>query len=180
MNTMNFIVWLFPVIFMIHDFEEIIMTEVWGKRFKKEIDTVWPKRQPFGLDYIHVYQTPTFTIGVVIEFLLFSFISFFSVYFQSYFLWYSAFFGITIHLVLAHMLLCVKFKHYVPGIITSIVFILPSIWILYLAKTILQYNMGTILLTAAAGILIMIIIIPVLHKAMESWSKSLKKYSEAK
>jgi len=36
MNTMNFIVWLFPVIFMLHDFEEIIMVEVWGSHYNAE------------------------------------------------------------------------------------------------------------------------------------------------
>jgi hypothetical protein len=38
MNTMNFIVWMLPIIFMIHDFEEILMAEVWGKRYKEKIN----------------------------------------------------------------------------------------------------------------------------------------------
>jgi hypothetical protein len=178
MNTMNFIVWIFPVIFMLHDFEEIIMAEVWGSRYSKEINTVWPKRQPFGLNYIRFCQTPTFSIGVEVEFLLFSLISFLSVIFQSYFLWYSAFLGFTLHLVFVHMLICIRFKHYVPGVITSIIFILPSVWILYVAKMIIHYDMGTILLSCLLGIILTIIIIPVLHKAMGSWSKLLYNYSE--
>lgn len=178
MNTMNFIVWMFPVIFMLHDFEEIIMAEVWGSRYRKEINTVWPKRQPFGLNYIRFCQTPTFSIGVEVEFLLFSLISFLSVIFQSYFLWYSAFLGATLHLVFIHMLICIRFKHYVPGVITSVIFILPSVWILYVAKMILHYDLGVILLACLLGIVLMIIIIPVLHKAMGSWSKMLHNYSE--
>ncbi len=178
MNTMNFIVWMFPVIFMIHDFEEIIMAEVWGSRYRKEINKVFPKRQPFGLNYIKVCQTPTFSIGVEVEFLLFSLISFLSVIFQSYFLWFSAFLGITIHFTFVHILVCIPFKHYVPGVITSIIFILPSSWFIYKAKRILHYNLGTILLAALLGIVLMIIIIPVLHKAMGYWSKLLHNYSK--
>lgn len=180
MNTMNFIVWMFPIIFMLHDFEEIIMAEVWSKRYKREIDTAWPKRQPFGLNYIHFCQTPTFSIGVEVEFLLFSLISLFSVIFRSYFLWYSAFLGVTLHLVFVHMFICIRFKHYVPGVITSIIFILPSIWILYVAKIIIYYDQRTILLSCFWGIILIIIIIPVLHKAMGSWSKLLHNYSETR
>lgn len=178
MNSMNFIVWMLPVIFMIHDFEEIIMAEVWGKRYRKEINTVWPKMQPFGLKYIHVCQTPTFSIGVGFEFLLFSLISLFSVLFRNYFLWYSAFLGVTLHLVLAHMFMCIKFKHYVPGIITSIIFLLPSIWFLFTAKNILHYSISIILLACLLGFVLMITMIPILHKLMGSLSKSLSKYSE--
>ena len=52
MNSMNFIVWMLPVLFMFHDFEEIFMAEAWHNRYQKEIETCWPKNQPFGLNYI--------------------------------------------------------------------------------------------------------------------------------
>jgi hypothetical protein len=116
MNKMSFIVWMLPVIFMIHDFEEIIMVEEWGKRYRKEINIAWPKRQPFGLNYIQNCQTPIFSIGVEVEFLLFSLISLFSVFFQSYFLWYGAFLGVMLHMFFIHVLICLRFKNYVPGV----------------------------------------------------------------
>lgn len=177
MNSMNFIVWMLPIIFMIHDFEEIIMAEVWGKRYREEINTVWPKRQPFGLKYIHCCHTPTFSIGVEIFFLFFSLISLFSVIFQNYFIWYSVFLGVTLHFVLAHMFMCIQFKHYVPGVITSIIFLLPSIWFLLMAKNILHYGIGIILLSCLLGIILTIIMVPMLHKLMGSLSKLLLKYS---
>ena len=70
MNTMSFIVWMLPIMFVIHDFEEIIMAEVWGKRHRKEINAVWPKKQPFGLNYVENCHTPVFAIGVLILFAL--------------------------------------------------------------------------------------------------------------
>lgn len=178
MNTMNFIVWMLPIIFMIHDFEEIIMTEVWSKRYRKEINIAWPKRQPFGLNYIHNCQTPTFSVGVEVEFLLFSLISMFSVIFQSYFLWYAAFLAVILHMVFIHMFMCVQFKNYVPGVITSAIFLLPCIWFLYTAKKMLHYGAGKILLACLLGIALIIIMIPGLHKLMGSWSIWLYKYSE--
>jgi len=178
MNTMNFIVWMLPVIFMLHDFEEIIMAEVWGIRYRKEINATWPKRQPFGLDYIHSCQTPTFSIGVEVEFLLFSLISLFSVIFQSYFVWYVAFLGVTLHLVFVHMLICIQFKHYVPGVITSVILLVPSIWFLFTAGKILHYGLGTTLFACLLDVVLLIIMMPSLHKLMGYWSKMLCKYSE--
>jgi hypothetical protein len=178
MNTMSFIVWMLPIIFMLHDFEEIIMVEAWGNRYRKAINTAWPQKKPFGLNYVHNYQTPTFSIAVEIVFLFFSLVSLFSVIFQNYFLWFGAFLGVTIHLVFVHMLICIRFKHYVPGVITSIIFLLPSVWFLYNAKQILHYNVNTILLACLLGIILIIALLPTLHKLMVSLSKWLSRYSE--
>lgn len=179
MNSMSFIVWLLPIIFMLHDFEEIIMAEVWGKRYRKAINTAWPKMQPFGLKYVNQCHTPTFSIPVEILFLFFTLISFCSVLFQNYFLWYSAFLGFTFHLVFIHMVICIRFKHYVPGVITSIIFLLPSVWLLFSAEQILHYSVSTILLACPVGIVLTAMITPALHKLMGPLSKALSKYSEA-
>nr|WP_263496377.1 HXXEE domain-containing protein [Clostridium estertheticum] len=95
-----------------------------------------------------------------------------------YFLWYGAFLGVTLHLLFIHMLICIRFKHYVPGVVTSIIFILPSIWFLYDANKILHYGISTILLASLLGIILTLILMPALHKIMGSWSKCLYKYSE--
>lgn len=179
MNTMNFIVWTFPIIFMLHDFEEIIMAEVWGKRYEKAISIAWPKGKPFALDYVHCCKTPTFSIGVEILFLFFSLISLFSTIFQNYFVWYSTFLGIALHMIYIHMFICIRFRHYVPGVITSIIFLVPSAWLLFTAKKILNYDISTILLAGLLGIVLTIILIPALHKLMGPFSRWLYKYSEA-
>lgn len=180
MNTMNFIVWMLPIIFMIHDFEEIIMSEAWGKRRKRTIDKTWPKMQPFGLKYIHVCQTPTFAIGVEINFVLFSLISLFSVMFQNYLLWFVAFLAVTLHMILLHMIMCIRFKGYVPGVITSVIFVLPSIWFLFKAETILHYSVGSIFFASLIAIILTVIVIKILHKFMGYLSKLIYKYSKAK
>lgn len=177
MNTMNSIIWLFPIIFILHDFEEIIMAEVWGMRYKSSIDVTWPKHKPFALDYVQCCKTPTFSIGVEIIFLFFLLISLFSLIFQNYFLWYGAFLGTTLHFVFIHIVLCIRFKNYVPGVITSIIFLLPSAWLLYTAANILHYDMITILLACVLGIALTALISP-MHKLMGPLSRLLYKYSE--
>lgn len=178
MNSMSFIVWMLPIIFMLHDFEEIIMAEVWGKRYRKAINTVWPKMQPFGLNYVHTFHTPTLSIQVGVLFSLFSLVSLFSVFLQNYFLWYGAVLGVTLHLIFIHILICIWFKHYVPGVITSIIFLLPSAWLLFTAEKILHYDVSTILLACLVGIALTAILIPALHKLMSPLSRVLDKYSE--
>ena len=45
MNTMSFFLWLVPVIFMIHEFEEIFMIEAWyGGRIRKRSAEFGPKK----------------------------------------------------------------------------------------------------------------------------------------
>jgi Protein of unknown function with HXXEE motif len=175
-NAMNFFVWMLPIIFMLHDFEEIIMAEVWSKRYSKAINSIWPKRQPFGLKYIQYCQTPAFSIGVAAEFVLFSLISLFSVIFQNYFVWYGAFLALIFHFVFIHMLLCLRFKNYVPGIITSAIFVLPSVWLMNEATIMLHYELREILLAGLLGIALILIVFPVLHKSMGPWSKWLYTY----
>lgn len=177
MKNINVLVWLLPIIFMIHDFEEIIMAEVWGKRYRNEIDVAFPKRKPFGLNYIKYCQTPTFTVGVEFEFILFTLICLFSVIFQSYVLWFGTLIGFILHMIILHIPLCIRIKNYVPGIITSAIFLLPSIWILYTAEKIMNYGVGTIMLACMMGITLIITVVPALHKLMGSWSEWLYKYS---
>lgn len=178
MNVMNFIAWLLPVTFMLHDFEEIIMAEVWNKRNQSKINLVWVKWKPFGLNYIHDFQTPTFSIAVGVEFLGFSLISLFSIVFHGYFLWYGAYIGLILHYVLIHMFLCIRFKGYVPGIVTSAIFLFPSIWILYKAEQILNYSFEKILFACLLGIILTYIFFQVLHRLMGYWSDLLSKYSD--
>lgn len=177
MESMNFLVWLLPVIFMIHDFEEIIMAEVWDKRFHDRIMTKFPKRRPFGLGVNYAWQTPTLSIAVAIEFVLFSLISFFSVACQNYLLWMSAYLGFLLHLVFIHILASVWFKGYVPGVVTSVILLVPGIIILMKAQAILRFEPPTLLLAGGIGIALLAAILPALHAFMSVTDHWLDGYS---
>lgn len=177
MNDLNVMVWLLPVLFMIHDFEEIIMAEIWSRRYRREINVRWPNRQPFGLNHIYHYPTAAFSIAVAIEFVLISLISLFSVLLQSYFVWYGVFMGLILHMILVHLPLCVLFKRYVPGVVTSIILLLPGVWILYQAAQILNYGAGNIAIAGVLGIALLMVILPILHKLMGTWSKWMFDYA---
>ncbi len=180
MNTINFIVWILPVIFMIHDFEEIIMAEVWGKRYRAKIDRIFPHRKPFGIGEIRTWETPSFSAAVAVEFVLFSVISFLSVIYQNYFLWFSAFMGLLVHMVIIHIVVCFFFRGYVPGMVTSILLLIPGVRFLLMAQENLHFDVGLITLSAIAGILMLVILLPALHKLIGLVDGWLTSYGEEK
>ncbi len=177
MESMNFLVWLLPVIFMLHDFEEIIMVEVWDKRFHERIMEKFPKRRPFGLGPNYAWQTPTLSIAVAIEFVLFSLVSLLSAAYQSYFLWLCAYLGLLLHMVIIHILASVWFKGYVPGVITSAILLVPGIFYLMKAKSILKFDTLTLLLAGVTGIALLAVILPALHAFMGVADRWLDRYS---
>ena len=93
MIALHTIVWLFPVIFMIHDFEEIILGRAWKIRYKKAREESTMKRVPFS-DFV---STDSFSVGVVEEFIIFSLVCLVSCYTKNYVVWYALFFGIVFH-----------------------------------------------------------------------------------
>ena len=177
MDSMSFIVWLLPVIFMLHDFEEIIMAEVWDKRFHERIMEKFPKRRPFGLGVNYAWQTPTLSIAVAIEFVLFSVVSYLSAVYQNYFLWFCAFLGLLLHMVIIHILACFWFKGYVPGVITSAVLLIPGILYLLKAQSILKVDTPTLLLAGTVGLAMLAVLLPALHAIMGVTDRWLDIYS---
>lgn len=175
---MYFIVWLLLLIYMLHDFEEIFMGEVWAKRYSSEIDAAWPNRKPFGLNYVHHCQTPTFAFTVYVLFMITTVVSLLSVIFQNYFVWYGIFFGIAAHFILVHVPMCIKIKHYVPGIFSSIILIVPSVWCLYNAAVLLHYDVMMILIVLILGLALSIFVLLFFHKKMGNWSEMLYRYSQ--
>ncbi len=173
MNNINAIVWLFPIMFMIHDFEEIIFISAWRKKYKYYLDTCKMQKKPFA-DF---KSTDSFSIGVEILFVIFSFAALFSIIFNSYYIWYGLFFATTAHFITAHINLTLKFKHYVPGIITAILFLPLSIYILYTATLILGFSITEIILSCVAGSLFGFVIYVFLHSVEKSFENQLLKFS---
>ncbi|WP_294183259.1 HXXEE domain-containing protein [uncultured Clostridium sp.] len=179
MYDMKAIVWMLPVLFMIHDFEEIVMAEVWSRRFKKELkeNTSIMKKKPFGLNGTNYWSTSAMSIAVEIEFVILSLVSLLSCIFSSYFIWYGFLFAFTLHFILAHFYLCIEFKHYVPGVITSIVFLPVCIYIMYISQLFLKYSFAKIFFSCTLGIILMIAVLVILHDAIEKFSRLLIGYS---
>ena len=115
-----------------------------------------------------------------IEFLVFSLTSFFSVVFQNYYFWFAALLGLLIHMALIHILICFQFKDYVPGVVTSVIFVPVGIWLAAAVENSLHYTPAALLLAVLLGIGLLVVMILSLHKLMGVMSQWLYRYSEVR
>lgn len=71
---------LLPIVFMVHEYEEIIMFRCWIDRNKEELRKRFPKIELFFTRRgVFNYSTFTFAVGTAHEFILISVVSFCSV-----------------------------------------------------------------------------------------------------
>lgn len=176
MNHMNVIAWLLPILFMIHDFEEIVFVKVWRKRYEHYLDVCTMKKKPFS-DF---RSTDEFSIGVEIIFVILSLITVLSIIFNEYHVWYGFLFTITAHFITAHFNGVLKFNHYVPGFVTSILFLPLNAYIIYIATSMLEFNIYDIIISCALGAGIGFFIYTFLHSMEKNFANQLIKYSNNK
>ncbi|MGY3777737.1 HXXEE domain-containing protein [Isobaculum melis] len=165
----SFIIWILPILFMIHDFEEIIMVRAWKKRHRKKFSSA--KRPFFG----NTTNTAAFSIAVLEEFLLLSGASFFTQSTENFSIYFSLFLAYTLHLFV-HFLMSIKVKIYVPGLLTAILqFPLCCYLLLQLYKEITDSSL-TLLLTCIVCTILAFANLLLLHRLMEKFDAWLVQY----
>lgn len=162
------LIWLFPIIFGIHDFEEIIVVEKWVSKNQDYLIKILPKRASLFFEKNFAKKTNQFSLVVYIEFILIS-ISTILVFLNGFHMWhkwlylglYTVFF---LH-SFTHIGQAILLKRYTPGVITSIVFIIPyGVWFYYvlLEKNIIIVR--DIWISIPVGILLLVLFFPLLMK----------------
>ena len=120
-------IWLLPILFIFHDFEEIIGARLWAAKNGAEIC----RRIPKASLIFNNLTTEGFALAVAEEFVIiliicgltFTGIRAFNL------IWLGVFFAYTLHLVV-HIGQAVVFRKYIPALATSIICLPISIWIL--------------------------------------------------
>ncbi|MBN1532406.1 MAG: HXXEE domain-containing protein [Spirochaetes bacterium] len=122
------IVWLFPVVFMIHDFEELIMFGPWLGREEAAIRERFPRLARF-IDRIRGFEisSSSFGLAVLFMFLAVSSVTLIAWEFGLYALWCGAVLGFGFHAAI-HIVQCLSYGKYVPVVITSVPGLAYSIW----------------------------------------------------
>jgi len=179
MRNMVFLCWLPLIFFMIHDFEEVIMAEVWYSRHGDRIRSIWKKKLPFGLDFVKNNVTASIAIGVGCEYLFIFLVCLLSFLFDNYWFWYGSLVGSVIHTLILHLGGVIKLRRYFPGIVTSAVLFIPSLWVLYESQRILQYSLLSIVIsTVVTTVVSGFFAFAVLHRAMTNWAEKLTRYAK--
>lgn len=117
-DHLKLLIALLPAVFMIHDFEEIIMFEPWLNKNREEVGRRFPRIQSVLQKYHDHLSTPAYAVAVMHEFCIIAFITYASLYSDTEHWWFGAFAAYSLHL-LVHIGQWVAYGKYVPFIVTS-------------------------------------------------------------
>lgn len=100
MNNIRCIIWLLPILFIFHDFEEIILMKPWINRNRSHLQNKFPKISNKFLSHFDNITTSSFALGVAEEFILISIITIISCITNKYELWLGLFVTFFLHLII--------------------------------------------------------------------------------
>ncbi len=122
------VLWLFPVVFMLHDFEEIVLVETWMRRNGDEVR----RRFRFArgaIDHLTDLPTAAFALVVAEEFLIISAVTLAAVELGWYEMWAGILIAFLLHLV-GHLAQFLALRHYIPAIVTTLLALPYGVWAL--------------------------------------------------
>lgn len=164
MDHIVLLIYLFPIVFMLHDFEEIIMQQRWMERNADELCRRFPvlRKQIMQLREL---STTGFAIAVAEEFIIISGVSVYAVLSRHYFLWMALFLAFGIHL-LVHVGQFVLLRRYIPAIVTSLLCLPYAVYVCYFFYFFYSTGLFTamdLLLSGILGVLIMVLNLKLAH-----------------
>ena len=185
MRTLEGLVWFALVLFMLHEFEEIIMLKAWAVRNNEKIRQLWPKGKPFGLHffdevgYASAPITETASVGIGMEFVLIALLTLFSVLFDYYLIWFAFMVLTPVSSLFLHLRVTFQFKAYSPGIITAVLTTAATIWLLIKVYSMTSYSvLETVIAAVAVNAVLVFLSMKYLHKSSAALSARLQNYAD--
>lgn len=161
--SLHALIWLFPITFMLHDFEEISFVEQWFKKNDKTIMKKVPKQMKGMLEKISQTTAARFSIPVFFQFIIYILASYLAAEKQDY----GMFLGFNLILLLhvfTHLGQTIFFKLYALGTGTALLITLPySLYLFYRLNKEAIIGLSDILLSLPYG-MITIAIVLIGHK----------------
>lgn len=153
------LIWLFPILFIIHDFEEIILVEKWLHNNRKKIYKRLPPKIADRIVKQFSMTTAQFAAAVIVIFLFVSAATVSAIQYLYNGTSWNLYFFIAVTLVFfihafTHIGQTIIFRSIVPGTITSVIIIIPYSILLYrslLIEEIVTWKM--ILISLPFGVL---------------------------
>lgn len=124
------LIWLFPIAFMFHDFEEILLWELWLNKNSSEIRNRVPAFLTKQVDAIVGKSTAQFSLPVLLIFSLTVLASFLAVEYKSYGFFIMASGAFFLHGFM-HIGQAIALRRYIPAVITSTLIVIPYGLVLY-------------------------------------------------
>lgn len=164
------VIWLFPIVFMLHDFEEIIFMKWWMQRNR----LVLLKKYSRISNVYNELSTEAFALAVSEEFIILILITLGSIIFNWYYLWFGALIGFFVHLV-AHIIQWIIFKKYIPAIVTTVPAMIYSIYAISLIYNNGDMEILSLIMWSIFGIILVFINLIFAHKLAGKFNNFLKK-----
>lgn len=156
-------VWLFPLLFIFHDMEEIIGFGIWYKRNKAMLDERFLAISKSYADY----STEGMAAAVYEELILCIAFCLMAIVTGRYALWLGGFIAYAVHLVM-HIGQSIVIRSYIPALVTSTIALPVSIWIIKECIGLLGYSAGTVVLYSVIGIAVVGLNLKLAHLLL-SW-----------
>lgn len=135
MNISILFVASLPIVYMLHDFEEIIGMKPLAKSNEKYLYKKFPRLASKLVPHLKSTSTEGFALCVAILFTIISFVTISALYTGFYRIWMGIFMVFSIHIVV-HIIQWIVFRKYIPAIITSLLCIPYCIFgIIYINDT---------------------------------------------
>lgn len=170
MNELELIISLFPLVFMIHEFEEIICFKPWVTKNGLWLTDKYPK---FAKQITHSGQlsVPAFSIAVLEEFILVSITTVLALTLQWYSVWIAVFTAFAFHIIL-HIVQWMVIRKYIPAIITSLLSLPCLVW--GLSRALNEFSLSMIMICFVIGTLVAILNLYFVHRFASRYDKIIK------
>ncbi len=137
MKMMNELVWLPPLLFILHDMEEIVWALAWKRGEMGRKRYLQMRFTPFGT----ADSTCGFSFCVYEELLILTAASLLGRCCGFYGLWFGLLAANILHLVVLHLVgTTLVYRSYVLGLVTAGLTVIPAVWVLIRAERLLGYT----------------------------------------
>lgn len=167
MSTLDLIVSLFPIIFMFHEFEEIIFLKHWALSDGDYVICKYPFTKRL-LSHVTRLSTSSFSLAVFEEFIIVSISVFLSLFLGWNYLWLSVFTAFSIHIVV-HIFQWIVVRRYIPVIVTSFLSLPYIFWGVY--NVFQLFSLKEIVVCTVLGFVLLPINLYLAHK-LSAWFES--------
>ncbi|MGL5439425.1 MAG: HXXEE domain-containing protein [Filifactoraceae bacterium] len=162
------LLWLFPVIFMIHEMEEIVGLRIWLDR---NSDIV--KDYNILSNLYQNYSNEGFSLAVLEEYFICIIITALSIFYKFYIAWIGVSVAFTLHLVI-HIIQSMIVKRYIPALISSMSLLPLSIFLIYKVISMLRYTTYSLLVSSMVSVILMMVNLIMIHWMMKKITENLK------
>ena len=162
--------WMLPILFILHDFEEMIMMPIWKRQHNQRLRKM--KKSFFGA----VTNGQAFSVGVLEELIILIGVSLVSSVLHSDRLYLAFMVTYTLHFLM-HYRMCFEFQCYVPGVISVTLELPVMIWLITIYWQRSQSTFGEFLGYVTVAFLIQFVNLRVMHTLMPKIQAKMAAYT---